>query len=317
MLDKIGNEYTNVTTATIPINQREPWCGDGFVDGYEQCDDGNTLNGDCCSSVCTAEVGSPCPSDGLYCNGNEFCNVFAECGHSGNPCGAGTVCSEGLDTCITQTFCKGNFDFDKDVDGTDASVFKSNFGRSALQNPCPSDGPAPVERTGQVSSWYTGDDGSTQYGVESPSPRFTITLDHLKVTDNKTGLMWTTAPYDCGGAGCTWEQALSYCNNLALGSNSDWRLPHPLELLSLMNYQYANPAISNAAGTGHCTPSDCPFVIPPIAPNCWTSTTLVDYPDNAHLVVTWQGTTYCDFKTAQAGSTYPYYAWCVSGGHPY
>ena len=33
--------------------------------------------------------------------------------------------------------CEGNFDYDSDVDGTDASVFKSDFGRSGFKNPCP------------------------------------------------------------------------------------------------------------------------------------------------------------------------------------
>jgi len=30
-------------------------CGNGIVEGYEQCDDGNTTNGDGCSSTCTIE----------------------------------------------------------------------------------------------------------------------------------------------------------------------------------------------------------------------------------------------------------------------
>ena len=48
---------------------------------------------------------------------------------------------------LGQDFCEGNFDYDKDVDGSDASTFKQDFGRSSLQNPCPPDGPAPVERS--------------------------------------------------------------------------------------------------------------------------------------------------------------------------
>jgi cysteine-rich repeat protein len=38
-----------------------PECGDGIVQpgGGEFCDDGNTTSGDCCSSTCTVEVGSP------------------------------------------------------------------------------------------------------------------------------------------------------------------------------------------------------------------------------------------------------------------
>ena len=33
--------------------------------------------------------------------------------------------------------CEGDFDCDGDQDGTDASLFKSDFGRSAMSNPCP------------------------------------------------------------------------------------------------------------------------------------------------------------------------------------
>ena len=33
--------------------------------------------------------------------------------------------------------CEGNFDCDVDVDGTDAALFKSDFGRSSFSNPCP------------------------------------------------------------------------------------------------------------------------------------------------------------------------------------
>ena len=38
-----------------------PVCGDGIIQpsGGEFCDDGNTTNGDCCSSTCTVEAGNP------------------------------------------------------------------------------------------------------------------------------------------------------------------------------------------------------------------------------------------------------------------
>jgi glucose/arabinose dehydrogenase len=36
--------------------------------------------------------------------------------------------------CIS--LCKGNFDCDEDVDGSDASLFKNDFGRSTISNPC-------------------------------------------------------------------------------------------------------------------------------------------------------------------------------------
>jgi cysteine-rich repeat protein len=97
-------------------------CGNGTVEAGEDCDDGNTADGDCCSATCTFEaVDSPCADgaycngdetcdgagtcqpgtpvvcadDGLYCNGTESCNEDTDsCVSSGDPCGAGTVCNE-------------------------------------------------------------------------------------------------------------------------------------------------------------------------------------------------------------------------------
>jgi len=54
------------------INEGVEWgkcvksvCGDGIVNGYEQCDDGNTVNGDGCSSNCINEIFDE-PDDGGY-----------------------------------------------------------------------------------------------------------------------------------------------------------------------------------------------------------------------------------------------------------
>ena len=38
---------------------------------------------------------------------------------------------------VIDTQCEGNFDCDQDCDGTDAALFKSDFGRSSFNNPCP------------------------------------------------------------------------------------------------------------------------------------------------------------------------------------
>jgi cysteine-rich repeat protein len=49
-----------------------PVCGNGILQGGEFCDDGNLIDGDCCSSTCTVEagraegpMGDPTCSDGL------------------------------------------------------------------------------------------------------------------------------------------------------------------------------------------------------------------------------------------------------------
>jgi len=39
--------------------------------------------------------------------------------------------------CISEDACNGDFNCDGDVDGTDASLFKQDFGRGQYQNPCP------------------------------------------------------------------------------------------------------------------------------------------------------------------------------------
>ena len=39
------------------------------------------------------------------------------------------------------TACAGNFDGDEDVDGSDASTFKANFGRSTMNNACSAEAP--------------------------------------------------------------------------------------------------------------------------------------------------------------------------------
>jgi hypothetical protein len=41
------------------------------------------------------------------------------------------------DPCTNEEQCHGDFDCDVDVDGTDAALFKADFGRSGFYNPCP------------------------------------------------------------------------------------------------------------------------------------------------------------------------------------
>ena len=60
--------------------------------------------------------------------------------------------------------CEGNFDFDEDVDGTDAAVFKEDFGRSPFFNPCPAS-PCPVRCEGTLSTggrWCDQGDGTVK-----------------------------------------------------------------------------------------------------------------------------------------------------------
>ena len=53
------------------------------------------------------------------------------------------------------------------------------------------------------------------------------------VTDTETGLIWQKT-YETGK---TWQQALSYCENLTYAGYSDWRLPDKNELASLITHR--------------------------------------------------------------------------------
>ncbi|MCH7867310.1 MAG: DUF1566 domain-containing protein, partial [Myxococcales bacterium] len=62
------------------------------------------------------------------------------------------------------------------------------------------------------------------------------------VTDRVTGLIWQQ---EDDNTGKTWQQALDYCNGLALAGHSNWRLPNAKELESITDYTKNTPAIDS------------------------------------------------------------------------
>ena len=80
-------------------------CGDGLLDVGEQCDDGNTVGGDCCSADCQFEPGgSPCPDDGNPCT-FDACNSEGMCQHP--PGNLDVVCRPKGDACDVAETCNG------------------------------------------------------------------------------------------------------------------------------------------------------------------------------------------------------------------
>ncbi|WP_243311221.1 DUF1566 domain-containing protein [Fundidesulfovibrio agrisoli] len=77
---------------------------------------------------------------------------------------------------------------------------------------------------------FYGQDGN----FRGAQPRY---LDNGNGTakDQITGLTWQTAGAS-GVDGRTWDEAVTACQNLSLGSVSGWRLPTEQELLSIVNY---------------------------------------------------------------------------------
>ena len=125
--------------------------------------------------------------------------------------------------------------------------------------------PAPVPKTGCLTSRETGDDGNYQKGVAWPIPRFTTGTSTSSncVTDNLTGLMWLRNP---DGTLRNCSNSIVYCEGLSgssgRGGYTDWRLPNVREMQSLFDYDNRGPALP----TGH------PFIGVPATNDFWTGT---------------------------------------------
>jgi hypothetical protein len=93
-----------------------------------------------------------------------------------------------------------------------------------------------LKKTGQTTSYYTGDDGTYQTGV-TPS----YSRANEVVTDHVTGLEWQD---DAEAKTVTknWVDAQTHCSALGLDGGG-WRLPSRKELVSLSDYGRSSPAI--------------------------------------------------------------------------
>jgi cysteine-rich repeat protein len=81
-------------------------CGNGVVEGSEECDDDNLVDGDCCSSTCTNEPAASACSDGDACTLADSCDGAGLC-----LSGAPLVCDDtfycnGLETCDSIVGCE-------------------------------------------------------------------------------------------------------------------------------------------------------------------------------------------------------------------
>ena len=250
----------------------------------------------------------------------------------------GLMFSLPISAVLAQDACEGNFDCDQDVDGTDAIIFKKDFGRSQFTNPCDTctDSPCPcidpgcgppasVEKTGQTTTYATGDDGDSERGVAWPNPRFTDNGNDT-VTDNLTGLIWlkdanciaTNYPgFDNDGTPedgrVTWQHALDFVEGINNGTypvcgsgNIDWRLPNRRELFSMVHDEYYSPSVPDTAGTGKWSEGD-PFNN--VQSNSyWSSTTYARITDDAWYVYMYNGNVITISKTSSR------YVWPVRRG---
>jgi hypothetical protein len=93
--------------ATLAPSAALAVCGDGIFEDNEQCDDGNTVPGDCCDAECRAEDnGAPCTDDGNTCT-FDVCDGEGSCNHFPDQkaqCDDGNACTL-FDFCNSDGFC--------------------------------------------------------------------------------------------------------------------------------------------------------------------------------------------------------------------
>jgi hypothetical protein len=171
---------------------------------------------------------------------------------------------------------------------------------------------APVEKTGQTTTYITGDDGYLRKGVAWPNPRFFDNGDGT-VTDKLTGLVWLKNANCFNSRG--WADALSDCNSLENGScgltdgsnAGDWHLPNRKELLSLLDLGCRGPALPDTTGAGKWSEGD-PFTGVQSA-YYWTSTYYTD-----DINYAW-GADMNDSKVTEVAKSNYCYVWPVRDGN--
>jgi len=105
-----------------------------------------------------------------------------------------------------------------------------------------------VEKTGQTTSYQSGDDGDLEKGT---ARGYTDNGDGT-ITDNATGLMWEKLTDD--GSIHDWDDSYDWAQAFAVkiatlntpscfAGHCDWRLPNFNELLTLVNWGTFGPAV--------------------------------------------------------------------------
>ena len=110
--------------------------------------------------------------------------------------------------------------------------------------------------SGEITCPLTGDvfyGQDAQYTSKCRAQSFSASSD--VVIDNNTGLTWEKSPSE---ETYTWDNRNTHCNDLNnsnYGGISNWRVPNPLELLSIVDNSRYNPA-TNSNFTGMPTGED-------------------------------------------------------------
>ena len=196
------------------------------------CNSGYTWNGWQCTSTSTPCNPNPCTS---ISNSTGVCTVNGtgytcgcQSGYTWN--GGSCTSSSSPDNLTLGNICTGQ-----------TSCYNASSSSSMT---CPS----------SSSADFFGQDA--QYTSKCTAQSFTASSN--VVVDNNTGLTWEKSP---SSSTYTWANRNTHCNELNssnYGGRSNWRVPNPLELLTIVNNSAYNPA-TNSSFTGMPTDSSVWF----------------------------------------------------------
>jgi len=111
----------------------------------------------------------------------------------------------------------------------------------------PSDGTASMTAPFEWANWPMPNPAATTL----PNPQGYSTIGAAHVSDKVTHLEWQRFTEDKSYA---WSDALYYCKGLMVDGLGGWRLPSRIELISLVDFTIATPAIDAQTFAG--TPPD-------------------------------------------------------------
>ena len=156
----------------------------------------------------------------------------------------------------------------------------------------PSPGILKMPDTNQTASYTTTFGEDNDYTINPPS----YADDGDTIFDNVTTLTWQKQD---DGVEKVMSAAITYCANLTLGGQTDWRLPNRIELASLIDNGTYAPAINTTY---------FPNTLFLLASHYWSSTPDLDSPGGDYWLV--------DFNTGYSVRTHDSdnYVRCVRGG---
>jgi len=198
----------------------------------------------CPTSYCLAGYCNGMNPGGLPCDDGNPCTINTTCSHHGNCVIPGTFVPG---CCLTDAACDDGNRCTDEACVDHACVYTIAEECLHIQRSLPDTGQDQCYDNSTAMECpppgqpFHGQDA--QYEIHPMS--FAVDPDGLTVTDSVTGLVWQRGTYLS-----YWPGAAAYCDGLTLAGHGDWRLPNRQDLLSIIDYGRAWPAIDTESFLG-------------------------------------------------------------------